>query len=391
MKIVSFNKFIMQTCKHFEECGGCQLRDVPYSEQVRRKKEKVSELADEYGVGVFVRPVNSYNEMFYRGKMEFSFADQGGLVCGLYSKKFKRAVVDVQECLLFSPDAEPILNAVKEFVKKKGYPAYNKFRHKGFLRNLILRKAKFTRELMVGIVTTGETALDKEAFTACLTALKLETTLKSVYWVTNDSLSDAVVFEKKELIYGAPFIKEELGGLFFNIDIDSFFQVNSEGVKDFYAKIKTYAGLKETECVLDLFCGVGSIGLFLASGAKFVWGVEVQKEIVDAAWTNAKINGIDNVSFFVSDARKFLNTQGGFYKDVDVLVVNPPRCGFSNKLVRAILRLAPKRIVYSSCNPRTFFPNLKDLMADYQAEFIEPFDFFPHTPHVECLSFLKRL
>lgn len=380
----------MVMCKHFEECGGCKLRDVPYLEQVQRKKEEVSALADEYGVGVEVRPVNVYNEMFYRGKMEFSFAEQSGLVCGLYSKKVRHTVVNIEQCLLFSPDAEVILKAVKEFVKQKGYTAHNKFKHKGFLRNLILRKTKFTGELMVGIVTTSEQILDKEAFVACLAALNLETALKSVYWVTNDSLSDAVIFEKKELIYGAPFIKEELAGLFFNIDIDSFFQVNSEGVKDLYSKIKTYAELKDTECVLDLFCGAGSIGLFLASAAKFVWGVEAQKEIVDAAWMNAKVNGIDNASFFVSDVRKFLNTQGLFYKDVDVLIVNPPRCGFSNKMVRAILRLAPKRIFYSSCNPRTFFPNLKDLMADYQPEFIEPFDFFPHTLHVECLSFLKR-
>lgn len=130
--------------------------------------------------------------------------------------------------------------------------------------------------------------------------------------------------------------------------------------------------------------------MFLARDAKFVWGVEREKEIVDIAWQNAKINGIDNISFFAADSRKFLNTQGAFYKNTDLLVVNPPRCGLSPKIIRAILRLEPKNIIYSSCNPEALFVDLEEFLGQYSLDFIEPFDFFPHTPHLEALSFLRR-
>lgn len=378
-------------CKHFEECGGCKLRDIPYPDQVQRKQTQVIELVSQYQIDTQIRPVNVYDSLFYRGKMEFTFAQEEAIICGLYSKKVKRKVVDIEECLLFSPDAEKVLEAVKRFVRGRKYSAYNKFSHKGFLRNLILRKTKFTKQLMAGIVTTSHEQLDKDAFAGELLSLELDNQVKSVYWVINDSLSDAVIFEKKELIYGEPFITEQLGDLIFNIDIDSFFQVNSQGAGDFYNKIKRYAQLQGDERVIDLFCGVGSIGLFLASGAKFVWGIELQKEIIDAAWQNAKANNVNNVSFFVSDARKFLNTHGVFYKDIDLLIINPPRCGLSAKVIRGILRLVPKKIIYSSCNPDSFFRDIKELLGNYSLDFVEPFDFFPHTPHLECLGLLKKI
>jgi len=130
--------------------------------------------------------------------------------------------------------------------------------------------------------------------------------------------------------------------------------------------------------------------MFLARDAKFVWGVEREQAIVDIAWQNAKINKIDNISFFAADSRKFLNTQGTFYKNADLLVINPPRCGLSAKIIRAILRLEPKNIIYSSCNPDALFRDLESFLNQYDLAFIEPFDFFPHTPHLEALSFLKR-
>jgi 23S rRNA (uracil1939-C5)-methyltransferase len=158
---------------------------------------------------------------------------------------------------------------------------------------------------------------------------------------------------------------------------------------NFYKKIRDYANLTKKQNVLDLFCGVGSIGIFLAASAKFVWGIEAAKAIVDMAWQNARENKVENISFIVSDVRRFLNTQKEFYKDADLLVVNPPRSGLSNKIIRAILRFSPKAIIYSSCNPEAFFRDLEGLKGAYKPDFIEPFDFFPHTPHLECLSLLK--
>ncbi len=380
----------MRTCKHFFECGGCRFQDIPYKEQLAVKEAKVKDLATSHKIDTGVRPINSSNPEYYRNKMEFSFADQEELVCGLYSKRQRRKVVDIEECLIFSPDLGDLIKAIKDFFKKRKHSVYNKYSHQGFLRYLIIRETKFTKEIMIGIVTSSSEALDVKGFTDLLTSLKLNSRIKSIYQVISDSFSDAVVFDKKELLYGEPFIEEKLDDLTFRIGIDTFFQVNPSAIVGFYKKIRDCAKLSSLEQVLDLFCGVGSIGMFLARDAKFVWGVEREKEIVDIAWQNAKINGIDNISFFAADSRKFLNTQGAFYKNTDLLVVNPPRCGLSPKIIRAILRLEPKNIIYSSCNPEALFVDLEEFLGQYSLDFIEPFDFFPHTPHLEALSFLRR-
>jgi len=380
----------MDICKHFGQCGGCSFQDIDYSVQALCKEESIRELMSVYGISCELKPINSSCEWFYRNKMEFSFAQKDGIACGLYKKRSHGELIDISECLIFSKDTGVVLKAVKDFFTVKGNSVYNKFSHKGFLRNLIMRETKFTNELMLGLVTTSSEELDKEGFINMLKGLNLSSTLKSVYRIVNDSISDAVIFEKKELLFGELTIEERLDEFKFKIAIDSFFQVNPPAIEKLYGKIKKYANLNKEEKVLDLFCGGGSIGIFLAGMAKFVWGVEVSQAIVDCAWQNAKENNIENISFFTADARAFLNTQGTFYKDIDVLIINPPRCGLSNKIIRAILRLNPKTIFYSSCNPDTLFANLKELSISYKPEFIEPFDFFPHTPHLETLVLLKR-
>jgi 23S rRNA (uracil1939-C5)-methyltransferase len=380
-------------CKHFGDCGGCSFQDIPYLEQLCKKEEEIKRLLREAEFEVLLKPINHYPEWFYRNKMEFCFYDNGDgkTVCGLYSKKFKNKVTDLEECLIFSPDIGIILAAVKDFVKAGNYPAYNKYNYKGFLRHLVVREAKFTSQIMVGLVTTGQAAFDRAGFVKLLAGLKLNSSIKSIYHILNDSMSDAVIFQEKNLLYGEPFIREELGGFQFNIGIDTFFQVNPRAIDDFYAKIRGYAGLDKTKSVLDLFCGTGSIGMFLAKDAKYVWGVEIEKAIVEAAWENAKINNINNISFAVSDTKNFLNTQSYFHQGVDLLIVNPPRCGVSPKVVKSLLTLNAKRIIYSSCNPKSLFEDLKLMCQFYRLEFVEPFDFFPHTPHCECLTILNKI
>ena len=382
----------MNICKHFGDCGGCSFQDVAYHEQLKRKEDRIKELISTHDITTELKPINSYQEWFYRNKMEFTFSssDDGDIVCGLHSKLHKRKVVDIKECLIFSPDTGKILGAIKDFAKERNLSAYNKFTHQGFFRHLILRHAKNTNQLMIGIVTSSQNPFDKEGFVECLKNLELEAELKSIYLIINDSLSDAVVFENKELIFGAPFIQEQLNDLTFNIDIDSFFQVNSKGIADLYSKISDYTDLTDERSVLDLYCGVGGIGLSLAKRAKFVWGIELGEEIVKAAWENAKINGIENISFLASDVRKFLNSGATFHKGADLVTINPPRSGLSKKVIRAVLRLKPKEIVYSSCNPVSFFNDAIGFIEDYDLKLIEPFDFFAHTPHMEVLGTFKR-
>jgi 23S rRNA (uracil-5-)-methyltransferase RumA len=381
----------MKICKHFGNCGGCSFQNIPYLQQLKNKEEKLKKLLSYYEIDTSLKPINSYREWFYRNKMEFTFSFQEKIILGLHHKNKKRKVVDIEECLIASRDTEKILNCVKKFANKKNYPVYHKFTHRGFLRHLIIREAKFTNQIMVGIVTTSLQDLDKEEFINDLLNLKLEKKLKSIWWIINDALSDAVVFQKKELLWGDCFIQEELGEYKFNIGIDSFFQVNSFGIKDLYEKITDYTCLTGKEKVLDLYCGVGCIGIFLSKKAKFVWGIELKKEIVEAASENAKLNKIENVSFLTDEVRRFLNLKGSFYRGIDLVVINPPRCGLSKKVIRAILRLEPKMIIYSSCNPDTFCRDLKALNSLYKINFIEPFDFFPHTIHLECLALLDKI
>lgn len=380
----------MRICKHFGECGGCRFQDIDYPRQCADKQEKVRLLLQDSGLSTELKTISYGEPWYYRNKMEFSFARNDEIICGFYGKPPQPQIVDLEECLIFSPDAAKILKAVKTFVNTAGYSVHNKYTHKGFLRHLIIREAKFTKELMVGLVSSSGATLDKEKFIAALKALSLESAVKSIYWISNDSYSDAVVFEKKELLYGSPTITEKLGDFVFAISIDTFFQVNPRLIVEFYSKIHNYLNLSGQERVLDLFCGTGPIGIFLAAHASFVWGVEVSQEIVELARQNAKANSIKNISFFAADARNFLNTQGLYYKDIDVLIVNPPRSGLSNKILRAILRLGPKRMVYSSCNPTALFRDLGILLDNYRLEFAEPFDFFPHTPHLECLCLLHK-
>lgn len=382
---------MLKICKHFSQCGGCKFQDLPYSEQLKIKEEQVRKKLSVYNIDTQVKPINSYPEFFYRGKMEFSFYYQDKIICGLHSKLYKRQVFDLEECLIFSQDVGSIMAMIKDYVNSHGYSSYNKRSHQGFLRYLIIRETKFTNQLMIGVVTTSQNQLDTEQLVEKLLALKLKGEIKSIFWVINDSWSDAVVFQKNNLLYGQPFIQEELDGFKFNIGIDTFFQVNSQGVRDLYSKITQYAQLTTKEKILDLCCGTGTIGIFLSKWAYFVWGIDIGREIIDAAWENAKLNNVNNISFLLSDIRHFLNSQGMLYKDIDLAVINPPRSGLSDRVIRAILRLAPKKIIYSSCNINSLGQNLQDLSAaGYKIDFIEPFDFFPHTPHVECLAVIKK-
>ncbi len=380
----------MKICKHFGECGGCRFQDLSYKKQLKSKQEKVKNFVSASGFSTKIRPIQYAHPWEYRNKMEFTFSGEGKVSCGLYSRKIKRKLIDIEECLIFSSDAGKILKAVKDFANRQGYLAYDKYSHKGFLRNLICRQTKFTKQTMIGLVTASSDNFNKVEFVQKLKSLKLKAKLRSIYWIINDSFSDAVVFENKELLWGKDFIQEKLGGFLFQIGIDTFSQVNPKLANRFYKKIRKYAKLSKRNSVLDLFCGSGSIGIFLAKKAKFIWGVELAPEVVSLAWENSRINKINNISFFASDVKKFLNSQGIFYKNIDLLIVNPPRSGLSNKVLRAILRLRPKTLIYSSCNPEALFRDLESLTEKYAFEFVEPFDFFPHTPHLEVLTLLRK-
>jgi len=375
-------------CRHFKYCGGCLFQDIPYSEQLRKKEKEIKKMIDFFSLKTELKPINHFSPWFYRNKMEFTFFPdkEKKLILGLHRKDKKRKVFDLEECLIFSEITKELLEVVKEFLKDK-YPAYDKLNHTGFLRHLIVREAKFNEELMIGLVTTSLFTLDKQGFLNALRRLSFKERIKSVFWVINDRVADAVIFEKKELLWGSPFITEKIDSFNFYIFIDTFFQTNSFGINTLYKKIEEYANLTGKEFIWDLYCGVGSIGIFLAKKAKFVWGIELEEEAVKTAILNAQINNISNISFICADVKKILAQNE--IPSPHIVIINPPRCGLSKKTKKRLVNLKAPLIFYSSCNPYTFFADLKDLSLIYDIKFIELFDFFPHTPHLECLAYLK--
>ncbi len=380
----------MNICKHFSQCGGCRFQDIDYLQQLKNKEDRARALLAKSSFDARIKPINFSDCWYYRNKMEFSFSKEDGkIICGLYSKLKKRRVIDLRECLIFSKDFPRLIKAIGDFLNKKNYSVHDTYTHQGFLRNLIIRESKSKNQIMVALITSSQEALDVEGFVKVLRDLNLEFDIASIFHIVNDSLSDAVIFEDKKLLFGEEFLIEELDGLKFKIGVDTFFQVNPKMIEGFYNKVRDYAKLKNQEKVLDLFCGVGSIGIFLAQKAKKVFGVEISPEIIEKARENAQENNIENIDFCASDVRRFLNIKGSPFGKPDFVVVNPPRGGLSNKVKRAILRLNSPKIIYSSCNPESLFRDLEAFKEQYKLDFIEPFDFFPHTPHLEVLALLK--
>jgi len=378
-------------CKHFGVCGGCKFQDIDYSDQLLLKEQKVKDLIHKHSFNTPLKPINHFNPWFYRNKMEFTFSKglKGELVCGMHSLQNKRQVFNLKECKIFSKDIGLILDTVRSFAQKNDYMSYDKFKHTGFLRHIIIRETKFTNQMMVGLVTSSENEFKGEDFVDALKRLSLSKEIKSISQIINDSFGDAVTFQETKLLHGEPFIVERLEKLEFKIYIDSFFQTNPEGVLKLYKKIKEYAPISKSSKVLDLYCGAGSIALFLAEKCEFVWGVEIQASAIVNATDNAAINKVKNASFICEDTRKFL-IKGTLIDKVDLVMVNPPRSGLAKKVKKRIIELNAPCVFYSSCNSKTLFEDLVDFSDKYEIEFIEPFDFFPHTHHLEVFCCLKR-
>lgn len=380
-------------CAHFGECGGCRFQNVPYPDQLRKKEVFCGDLWEAAGRPGDLKPIiPSPRPFYYRNKMEFSFSGgPGEIVCGFHHRRFKRRVVEVRECRIFSRDAAAVLAAVSEFARETGLSAYDLYRHQGFWRNLVLREGKFSQQMMINLVTSSQGEFDRERLKKIVSTLKTEKEIVSLLWTVNDRFSDAVIPEKVEIIAGRDFLEERIRGLTFRISPGSFFQVNPFILDSFYRFLREQLSLRGDEKILDIYCGIGTISLILARPARAVIGVEVNEDAVENARVNAARNGIKNVTFLAGRARQVLLARREDWKGtIDIVVANPPRSGLSRKVMKRIKEIEPKIIVYSSCNARTFFDEVSTLREDYTLERIQPFDFFPHTPHLEILAFFRR-
>lgn len=380
-------------CRHFGECGGCRFQDRDYQTQVGEKGHLCRELLRESGIKAeLLEIIPSPRPFYYRNKMEFTFYHDGGeLVCGLHRSDKNRSVFQLQECLLFSEDIPHIMAAVMEFARKSGLPAYHPYRHQGFWRNLVVREGKFTGQIMINLVTSSEGEIDEDAFREVFNGLPTRKRIVSLIHTVNDSLSNAVIPERVTVLKGTSLLEENVFNLSFRISPFSFFQVNPFILEVFYPKLHAVLNLQGRENILDIFCGSGTIGMVLSSKARSILGIELDETAVENARSNARLNQIDNLTFIAGKAsRVMVENLDHWPGKFDLVVVNPPRSGISKKVVRRILEINPERVVYSSCNPKTFFVQAALLLDRYHLETVQPFDFFPHTPHMELLAVFRK-
>ena len=390
---------IESACPHFGQCGGCTYQNLPYEEQVKLKESQVKSMMDEavdgdyIWEGVLKSPVKSE----YRNKMEFSFGDEykdGPLALGMHKRGSFHDIVNVCDCQIVDGDYRKILACTLECARKSGLPYYHRMRHDGYFRHLLVRKAVKTEEILIDIVTASEEVFDSkpkeflDKWAAALQALELTGKIVGILHTKNDSLADIVKDEGTEVLFGQDYFYEELLGLKFKITPFSFFQTNSLGAEVLYEKAREYIGDTNEKVVFDLYSGTGTIAQILAPVAKKVVGVEIVEEAVEAAKVNAKLNGLDNCTFWAGDVLKVIDELG---EVPDLIMLDPPRDGVNPKALMKILNFGVDRLVYIACKPTSLARDLEMIQGrGYKVEKIACVDLFPNTVHVETVVLLSH-
>ncbi len=384
-------------CPHFGPCGGCAFQNLDYGKQVELKAgylRRVLEKDGPPGAGQALEPfLPSPTPFGYRNKMEFAFSGPGGgLRLGLRERslplgKSPKRTVGLQTCPLFGPAADRILPSAAAFAEADGRPGFDPMSRKGFFRNLVLREAKTTGEVMVILVTRGGDLPGAQEWAERL--MSGIPSVRSVWRVENDREADLVEYGKETLLAGAAGIEEELSGLSFRIGPGSFFQPNPKAAAVFYEKIAARAAAVGAGKALGLFCGAGAIELFLARTVEDVVGIDSEETNIRNAENNAERNGLGNVRFITGLVEKSLDREE--MSGADLIVLDPPRLGLHRDALASIPALGARNLVYMSCNPATFARDARDLAASgYRPVSILGSDFFPQTPHFEVLGVFSR-
>jgi 23S rRNA (uracil1939-C5)-methyltransferase len=368
---------------------GAPWQVLGYERQLEVKQEQVDDALrrigklDGYTLEEIVPAVAPWR---YRNKLEYSFgadADDGRLVCGFHAPGRWNDIVEITDCLLASEPGNVAREEIVNWCRRAGLDPYDRRTGEGVLRNLVVREGRRTGQIQVRLVTSP-TKLDSEALASASSA-------DAVLWSQIDSVAEVTQGGETQLLSGTDRLEEELGGMRFRISPHAFFQTNTEMAEQLYAVAVEYAQLSGYERVYDLFCGIGTIGLLMAPRAAEIWGLELVEDAIADAIANARLNEIDNARFFAGDVRLAMRELVEKAKRPDVMVIDPPRAGLSQKVVRRLIEASAKRIVYVSCNPTTLAPNAAQLVeAGYTLTRVRPVDMFPQTPHIECVAVLER-
>ncbi len=370
---------------------GAPWQVLPYERQLEVKEEQVDDALTRIGKlrGFELEPAVPAQEPWrYRNKLEYSFGHdpEGRLICGFHLPGRWDEIAEVSDCLLASEPGNEARELVVSWCREQGLAPYDRRTGDGLLRNLVVREGRRTGELLIRLVT-GEGELDGDGLARAVSG-----SAHGVLWSRVTGVAEVTGGGMTEAIAGAPYLEEELGGMRFRISSEAFFQTNTEMAEQLYALAAELAQPRGTERLYDLYSGIGTIGLLMAPRVAEVHGLEISGKAVADAETNARLNEIENASFTAGDVRLSLRDLVSRAGRPDVLVVDPPRAGLSQKIVRRIIEAGPRRIVYVSCNPTTLAPNAAQLVeAGYRLRRVRPVDMFPQTPHIECVALLERM
>ena len=376
------------SCPYAKKCGGCDYQGISYEEQLKKKQSYIRKLMEPYGK---VQPIVKMDDPYhYRHKVQAAFdcTRRGQIVAGVYQKN-SHDVVDIESCQIENEEADAIIRDVKNMLRSFRIKTYDEDTGYGLLRHVLVRKGYHSGQIMVVLVLADAILPSKNNFVKALR--KNHPDISTVVINVNDKRTSMVLGERNITVYGKGYIEDSLCGCTFRISPNSFYQVNPKQTEILYEKAIACAGLTGKETVIDAYCGTGTIGLIASKSAKQVIGVELNKDAIRDAITNAKRNDIHNVRFFHQDAGEFMVEMAEKGQQADVVIMDPPRTGSDEAFLSSVIKLAPKRVVYVSCGPESLARDLKYLTHHgYRMKECTPVDMFPFTRHVETVVLLSQ-
>ena len=378
-------------CKTYKRCGGCELRHIEYKETLKMKQNAVQSLVNKTLKNkIQVQEVlGMENPYYYRNKVQFPVGTDknGNLQMGVYASR-THEIIPIEKCYIQNQKAEKLAKIVFKYWKENNLSAYNEKTQKGLLRHIIVKVGIKTNEYMCILVVNNEKIPNEKQFAEYIKKEFPEIT--TIVMNTNKKNTNVILGENNRNILGNGYIKDKLGDYTFKISPLSFYQVNPIQAEKLYKIGVDQAKITKNDIVFDLYCGIGTISLFMSKYAKKVYGVEIVKEAIEAAKENAKINNIQNTEFLAGDVEKVL-TKLLKERNIkpDIIVVDPPRKGLDKVTIKNILNVRPRKLVYISCNPATLVRDLKELEEEYDIRGIKPVDMFPFTKHVEVCALLE--
>ncbi|WP_028399800.1 23S rRNA (uracil(1939)-C(5))-methyltransferase RlmD [Ectobacillus panaciterrae] len=376
-------------CPVYDQCGGCQLQHLSYEGQLEQKRDIVVQAFEKYTKVPtnLIRPTIGMEEPWhYRNKSQLQVGkDKQKVIAGLYALN-SHQLVDISDCMIQHKDTNEVTQKVKRILERLDIPVYNERKRTGIVRTIVTRIAVQTGEIQLVLITAKKELPRKDQFIKQIqTALPQ---VKSIMQNVNGEKTSLIFGDETFRLAGKEVIQETLGDLNFELSARAFFQLNPTQTVKLYDEAKKAAQLTGKEKIVDAYCGVGTIGLWLADGAAEIRGMDVIGESIEDAKKNAKRHGFDNTLYVTGKAEHWLPKWVKEGWRPDVVVVDPPRTGCDDKLLDTVLQVSPKRLVYVSCNPSTLARDIERLSKKYNVEYVQPVDMFPHTSHVECISLL---